>query len=351
MKEIIFVTPNITNGGAERVTAVLANELTHLDEKVMLCLMKDSEIMYPIEEDVNILPLFAEKGGKYTRIFKKIFRLRKLIKGCPDAVVVAMIPYETVYSYIACIGLKNRKVYSLRNDPKSMNSLIDKIINKYIYKEADMVVFQTETARDFFSEKVRKHSCVIPNPISADLPMPYAGKRKKEIVSVGRLNPQKNYPMLLSAFASVHQKHSDWILKIYGQGNLLEDLKELCRTLGIADAVQFCGFVTNVPEKIMQSGLFVMASDYEGISNAMLEAMALGLPCICTDCPAGGAGMMINNYENGILVPVGDERRLTEAILEVIENSELAKTLSEEAVKIRERLSAKIIAEKWRRVL
>lgn len=93
--------------------------------------------------------------------------------------------------------------------------------------------------------------------------------------------------------------------------------------------------------------IHVSSSDYEGISNSMLEALAIGLPCICTDCPVGGAKMVIKNNINGILIPVGDQKALEQKMILLAENDELIEKLSQNAVKIRTKLSISNIADEW----
>lgn len=350
MKKIIFVTPNLANGGAEYVTSVLANEMAKRGDTVEVAYMKDEETVYRLCEKIDTCFLFSGKN-RFVRILLKIIRLRKKMKENRDAVFIAMLPFETLYTHAAGIGIRPRVVYSLRNDPANMNSLVDKYIKKFVYGKADRIVFQTEEARDYFPEAVRKKGTVIPNPLSDHLPERFTGQRKKEIAAVGRLAEQKNYPLLLRSFANVHKIHPEWKLRIYGKGGLEQELRELCAELGISRAAEFCGFVPDAAERINQSGMFVMSSDYEGLSNAMLDALATGVPCICTDCPAGGARMMIRDHINGILVPPGDERKMTEAMLELIESPETADVISRKAVEIRDILSAEKITEKWRRLL
>lgn len=349
-KDIFFVTPNLANGGAERVTAVLAQELARTENKVTLLYMKDGATVYPVGQGVYVQKLFSG-GARVRRIAGKILRLRRTMRENPTATFVAMLPYETLYTFLASRGLPCRIVYSLRNDPGNMNTRLDRFILRHIYPKADAIVFQTEDARNFFSQSVRDRGTVIPNPLSDSLPERYTGVRKKEVVAVGRLTAQKNLPMLLRAFAVVHEKHIDWQLRIYGQGELQEKLEELCENLGISECVKFCGFTPGVVQKINDSGVFAMPSNYEGISNAMLEALATGVPCVCTDCPIGGARMMIRDHENGLLVPVGDTEAMTQALLEIIENPALAERLSRHAVSIRETLSAATIAEKWKGII
>lgn len=349
-KELIFVTPNLANGGAERVTAVLTSGFAKKGYKVILAFMKDAQNVYSLDEGVETEYLFTQ-GNQLKRIITKIWKLRKLIASHPGASVVAMLSYETLYTFIASFGLKCRVVYSLRNDPANMKSRLERFMWKKIYPRADKIVFQTEDAKNFFPNQVRDKGVIIPNPINQELPKPFEGVRSTEVVTVGRLAPQKNYPLLLDAFKEVHQSFPDWKLKIYGQGPLEEELKALCREYSIEDTVEFCGFASNVSEKIYKSGMFVLSSDYEGMSNAMLEALAMGIPCVCTDCPVGGARMVMRNRESGILVPVRDKRALVAAMEEVMGNESLAAHLSENAVQIRFELSVDKILEKWEQVL
>ena len=350
MKKVIFVTPDLANGGAERVTAILANELAHRGMTVEVVFMKDGIHVYQLSKLVKTYDFYSE-GNRVSRAIHKIFRLRKLMKENINATFIAMLPFETFYTYLASWGLPNKIIYSLRNDPASMKGKFWYLIKKGIYPKADLIVFQTEEAKGYFPEKVRKKGKVIPNPVSNGLPGRFEGERKKEIVTIGRLKEQKNYPLLLHAFAEVNQKYPDWRLRIFGEGELEEELKALCLKLKIGDAVEFCGFQKNVIEEINQSGIFVLASDYEGISNAMLEAMATGIPCICTDCPVGGARLTIKDHKNGLLVPVGNRTRLVNAIMEIIQDPQFAEQLSRKAEETRVYLSAERIAEEWLRIL
>lgn len=351
MKKIVFVTPNLANGGAERVTAELAGGLKRSGDRVILAFMKDGKCAYTLHEGVEQRELFAKDGGRIKRIIGKIWRLRQMMKQMPEAVFVAMLPYETFYTFLAGMGLKNKKVYSLRNDPASMKTKMDRFIWKHVYSKADRIVFQTQMAMEFFGDDIRKKGVVIANPLSAVLPAVYTGERTREIVSVGRLSAQKNFPLLLRAYARVHAAHSDWRLKIYGEGPLEAELKALCASLGIDNSVDFMGYRDDVACRISQSGIFALASDYEGISNAMLEALSLGLTCVCTDCPVGGAREFVHDSENGYLVPVGDEDGLTQAMIKAIEQPFETNKLVDQANALRAELSPDRITKRWKEIL
>lgn len=161
------------------------------------------------------------------------------------------------------------------------------------------------------------------------------------------MTSQKNLPMLLMAFAQFSAKHPTYHMTIYGEGPLKNEISQLINQLGVKDNVNLAGYVTSLPQRVKDAGMYVSSSDYEGISNTMLEALAMGIPSICTDCPAGGARMCIQNKVNGILVPVGDHHALYEAMCALAEDPQLADSLSREAVKIRETFHVEKIAAMW----
>ena len=184
------------------------------------------------------------------------------------------------------------------------------------------------------------------------MPEPWQGEHKKEIIGVGRLEPQKNWPMLLSAFEKFVETHGEYVLTIYGEGPLRTELQERINNSAVLNVkVSLPGFIDNMYEVLNKSGIFVLPSNFEGLSNAMLESMALGIPTICTDCPAYGAREVIRDGENGLLIPVGDVDALVEKLCMVADDEMLASTLSRNSVKIREELSLNVIVEQWENVI
>ena len=229
-------------------------------------------------------------------------------------------------------------------------------IKKY-YQRVDKIVFQTEDAKNTYPENIAAKGTVIFNPIKENLPERYTGERNKNITTFCRISYQKNLPVLVKAFSEVHKDFEDYRLCIIGNTQNADDEKALRETedliekLNLNDFVDFEPFSLNVHEKIIEDAVYVNSSDYEGMSNAMLEAMAIGMPVVCTDCPIGGASAVIKDGENGLLVPVGDVESLAEAIKSVISDKELSAKLSENAVKIKDELSLINIARKWMELL
>ncbi|MFQ8599375.1 MAG: glycosyltransferase [Oscillospiraceae bacterium] len=199
------------------------------------------------------------------------------------------------------------------------------------------------------------HACrrkeVIPNPVKDGLPERHTGARDCRIVSFCRLEPQKNLPLLIGAFEKFLQSHPQYALFIYGKGEEKQRLTELVREKNLAESVHFLDFQSDLHQQIVDSAMFVLPSNYEGLSNSMLEAMSIGLPCICTDCPIGGAQMMIQSGENGLLVPVGDEEAMLAAMTRIADDPAFAERLSANASKVRDELSASHILSRWEKLL
>jgi glycosyltransferase involved in cell wall biosynthesis len=203
--------------------------------------------------------------------------------------------------------------------------------------------------QSYYPRKVQRRSVVIPNAIAENIPEPDrdAEKIRKEIVGVGRFTEQKNFEILIESFAVVYREHPDYTLIIYGDGPLRKKYEDQIKRLGLSDAVRMPGYLENVNERMRYASIYVNSSNYEGISNAMLEAMAMGIPCVCTDCPVGGASLVIKNEHNGILVPIGNQKVLSEAILKLINDNTLCHRIENEAIKIRIMNSVGRIGNQW----
>lgn len=348
MKRVMFVCLALKSGGAERVVNILANEFLNRDYDVTILAFSDSADSYGLDERIH---LELHSLFKYNAVVKKIKRIttiRKLIKEKQIDLVIAFSYYINMSAIIAKFGLNTKVVISERNDPAQEDSRpLLKYSRDILYRAANLLVCQTEDAKDYFPKAVQKKTVVIMNPLTDKLPNPYFGVREKKIVCFARLHKQKNLPLLIQAFAQVHRKHPEYKLKIYGNGEEKEHLLQLIHNLKLEDAASIYPFSDNIHSDILQANMFVLPSDYEGLSNSMLEAMALGIPTVCTDCPCGGARMVIQDHVNGMLVPVGDCDGLVKAINELIENEVLARKLSERSVEIRKRLNSSAICGEW----
>lgn len=351
-KKIIFVNASLTGGGSERVMATLANSLADMGFDVTMIVVRDKERTYELNKKVNDIQLTYKNNNILYILFKRIYKIRKIIKKRNADTIISFMSDINFFTILSCINLNKRVIISERAHPLLINvntkkPLYIRILKKLLYPLADGVVFQTKFAKECYPAKIRKKGYLIPNPISPNLPDVYNGTRKKVIVAAGRLSEEKNFSMLISAFYEVSKIHKDYKLIIYGRGHMLKNLKLLRKKLNLEDKVKFPGYVDNLMERIKNASIYVSSSNFEGISNSMLEAMAMGIPSICTDCPVGGAAMVIENNKNGILIPVGDVLALRDAMLKIIEDQEFGKLLSMEAVKVRDRYDVSKICKMW----
>ncbi len=392
-KKILMVMPVMKGGGAERVASLLLNEFNRngYDCEFLLTSSKKED---SINRDLNPdIPIASVCGNKNSLIFKalrvlsslickpfellgisvpacfaylsffsqyhaEIKALRDKLEKEPETKVISFLQPSVPITLIAAKKLPNRVVISERGDPKR---LLKKrygynFIKKY-YQRADGVVFQTNEAKAAYPENISTKGTVIFNPINDKLPEPYFGERKKYVTTFCRISRQKNLPVLVEAFAEFHKEFSDYRLKIIGEPQndddraSLSETKALADKLGITDYIDFLPFSTQVHDLIIRDAMYVNSSDYEGMSNAMLEAMAIGMPVVCTDCPIGGANAVIKNNGNGILTEVGNAKELCKAMREIAKSKDFADKLSHNASKIRYDLSLENTAKKWMELL
>lgn len=351
-KEVLFVSNIVGNGGAGRVLSIIANYFANENLKVTICSYLDNYETYNLNKGIKNIILNPFSKFKPLIKIKRIIWLRKIIHKNPDATIIAFEDFINLQTLIASFFLKNKVIISERNDPKQLDKRrIMKLARRILYRFADILVCQTPDAMEYFNYHIRKKSVVIPNPILTGLPVRYEGQRKKEIVNFCRIEPQKNLKLLIDAFSLLQQEYEEYTLAIYGDGSEKEKLIKYTDDIGLNGKISFHDAVFDIHKKICNCAMFVSSSDYEGISNSMLEAMGMGLPVIATDCPCGGAKMFINSYKNGILVPVGDTKALYDAMKYIIEHPDETETMSRSALSIKEELAVPKICLAWEKLL
>ena len=273
----------------------------------------------------------------------------------PD-IVVPFMTYQCIYTCFALAFTKYPVIVCERNDPNKIDGKdagrMHYILRDIAFSMARGAVFQTDGAKHFFSSSIQKKSCTILNPLNFDsLSAVYDGVRDDKIVTVGRLNKQKNQEMLIRAFNMIKDEFPSVNLDIYGDGDMKGYLYQLCDDLSITDRVCFKGNVSVVSEHIKTAKLFALTSDYEGMPNALAEAMAIGLACVSTDCSPGGARMLIEHGINGLITPCNDVQSFAEALRNLLLDTELAFKLSMNAINIRKKLDIEIISTQWENYL
>lgn len=342
---ILFSTVGMSMGGAERVISILANHFIKEHEVTIFFTSGDLKCVYPLDKKIHIATVSPQDN-----LLKQWLSFRKQCKKLQPDVVIAFMMGQGILTSIMLFGTGIPVITSERNDPKGKDQALSlklKILGKIAQRITKYYVFQSEGAKACYPKRVQKKSCIILNPLdTARLPERQADQVDRRIVSVGRLAPQKNQKMLIEAFSKTKMKETHTV-QIYGEGPLRSELEQQIQVLGLQDKVFLEGNSSHVHEDIKNAKLFAFTSDYEGLPNALLEAMALGVPCISTDCSPGGAKMLINNGENGVLIPCNDVDALCEAMDDLLSNEEKLKKFSMNGKKIREKVSIETISKEW----
>lgn len=288
--KILFTTGCMNEGGAERVVANLANAFAK-DNEVSIVITINDTSKYELNSDILFYSLDEDKVPKniVLKNVKRMKNFKKIIKCFKPDIIVSFLPEPSYRALLLSFFNKIPVIVSVRNDPKvEYKSLKDKILMRLLYPLASGFVFQTKEAQEFFNKKIQDKSIIIPNPVDKQfIERKYEGDNSNKIVSVGRLEEQKNHEMLIKAYARVEKELPEYKLIIYGEGKLREKLEEVIKTYNLQEKVFLPGVEREIVGKICDARLFILSSNYEGMPNALMEAMALGIPSISTDCPCG----------------------------------------------------------------
>lgn len=355
-KKLLFHINSMGKGGAERVVSVLSEMFAGDGYEVVIVTLWRAKEEYPLAEGIRRINLGddgkLEKAGRIRLAVGRLWTLRTLIrKEDPDLVISFCNKANFRCSY-CMLGMKIPLLVSVRNDPR-----IDYFPHKNgvsrMERRASGCVFQTKDALACFDEKFQKKSRVIWNPIDEkyliDKEKPV--KQAKYLVTVGRLSAQKNQLLLLKAFSLIRKELPEYQLRIYGEESergVKKMLTEYIEQEQMQDCVLFMGQSSHLEKEIRDASLFILSSDYEGMPNALMEAMAMGIPVISTDCPCGGPAELIEDGVSGLLVPVGDEKELASAIMRVLRGPELWERLSRNGMEIKKRVSPDKIYGEWK---
>ena len=322
IERVVLTCDTMGSGGAEKVIASLSNQMANQGIQVTIIGVadfKEPKSFYKLDDGVVYNSLIYRISNKKCPI-KRVFVLRKTIKAINPDVVISFLPNANIYTFLSLILTKIPFIVSERNnpyiDPKRKIMRMFKMFSFYCSSGS---VFQTNEAKQFYPKRIQDKATIIKNPVSLHSNYHFCNIRSKTVLSVGRLVEQKNHKCLLRAFAIFnHMQNNTYKLKIFGEGPLKEELKQYCCDLGISTYVSFLGNNSEWHISETNDSMFVLSSDYEGMPNSLIEAMALGIPSIATDCPTGGPRELINDSINGFLVNVNNHVEMAEKMSQII---------------------------------
>jgi len=361
--KIAFIIPKISYSGAPKIMAWVANGMVSRGHSVTIIAIYGSKCEQFLDKKVRVVFLRGKQNRNWfirntVGLISAVRSCRKTIKKMkPDAIISFLDSMSYVYILMNKLFWRDTIISSERVDPCSRHGF-NAFMNYKAIKRSDLIVFQTGEAEEYYKKKNHKlNSCVIPNPVIVNAVMKEAIKRRKEtvldkekmkIVSVGRLSiTQKRQDVLLKALSELRKNNISFIAYIYGAGEDEDKVKKMIRDCSLEKNVLLMGQQDNVLLKIFDSNCFVLTSDFEGIPNALMEAMSIGIPCISTDCSPGGARLLITDGENGFIVDRGDYLKIAERIMWVGSHKCESEIIGNNATAITKKFSEEKVMDLW----
>ncbi len=360
-RRIVIVVGSLSTGGAERVAATMANAWLDRGHEVWLVstYLGVGAPAYPLHPGVSVVLLSEAVSDHGTALWpvtlRKIRALRRLLLSIGPDIVISFLTNVNVLTVLARANSGIPLIISERTDPLHDGELPRalRMGRALCYRFADALVVQSSAAAARYAARLRGVSrmTVIHNPLPAELAAsPWRAQQEEQggcVVAMGRLTPEKGFSKLIEAFANALRGESAWQLRIWGEGPLRDDLQSQVERLLLTDRVRLCG-LTDQPWTALAAGqIFALSSEYEGFPNAMLEAMALGLPCIAFDCPSG-ARELSDGGRAAMLVPCGDVAALTAALRDLARGSALRSALGARAATfVRSKFAQPSVMSDW----
>lgn len=347
--KILFYINRLYDGGAERAISNTASYFAEKGWDTILLTSYREDIEYSYSSKVRRMSI-EDKQIEQSFLKRNISRMRAIRRICKEEkvdVVISFMREPNCRILLATFGLPIKRIISVRSDPdQEYKGSIGRIIKKYLLPHAEGAVFQTREAMSRFPVKFQVRSAVIYNVVDDNF-YKAVYKNGSDIVTCGRICPEKNHALLVAAFKKVHDRFPDACLRIYGGENSDRNLVSLIEKLQLSDSVFFMGQCDDIINVLLNAKMFVLSSDYEGLPNALMEAMAVGVPSISTDCPCGGPRELFGKDLSDMLVPVGNVDMLADKMSELLANDckrlEIGKMMKDRARSFR----TDLIGEKW----
>lgn len=351
-KKIDFYISSLSGGGAERVLVCIANKLAELGYEVSIISLEKRPQFYVVP---NIIKVFKYDNSNLgiKGVLEDYQCIKKhLVKSNAD-ISISFLSRCNLLVLFAALLKTNKIIVCDRNNPLKEHTKLAFIISNLLYRRANKIIVQTKQIKSFYWKKNQANMSVIENPIDTvalnnqviEIPM-----REKVIISVGRLEKQKDFITLIKAFALIKNKYPEWSIKIFGHGNMKEELEKLIIEEKLENNIFLCGRTSKPYYEMRKSSIFVLSSFYEGFPNVLCEAMYAGNLCVASDC-VSGPRELIDDGINGRLFPVGDVEELSRILESFIQNENELDSMRKKAEQTVERLYLDKNIDAWLQVI
>ena len=355
--KLLFFHYSMQSSGAERTISLLSDYAACQGDTVTIVTMDDQPSFYALHPNVTRIRLKVQRYSKNPlqaigSNLRSIQKIKAAYTTCQPDAVVCFGPNSILLSFLARGGMKYKLIGSERSNPYLAITGFWNKSKKWISTLCDGFLFQTEGARGYYPVATQNKAIVLPNSIvSADFATsdrPW--EERRHLCAVGRMDVDKCFDDLLTAFAKVQARHPDVQLDLYGDGPLRTELEVLSVRLGLQSSAVFHGRCSTMLEEYATHKLFAMASRGEGMPNVLMEALASGYACVAADCDFGPSEL-IRDGENGFLVPIHDTDAMAGSLCHLLENDALCQRFSKSALSIRQTHDVETIGATFRAYL
>lgn len=359
--KIMLLVSSMHAGGAERVAATLASAWTVRGDSVTLVptFTGRGTCFYPLASGVELCWLadMGPAGGAAPSGLRKLRMLRRLVRQRRPDVIVSFLTNVNVMALLSTIGLRVPIIVCERTNPAA-NDNVGRLLGwlrRLTYPWANMVTVQAQDSVQALREKVARMRAlgVVANPLPPELPDMALATRvrdargRRRLAAMGRFVPAKRFDWLVRAFAQLAGEFPDWDLVIWGDGPMREALTNQIRDADLNDRIFLPGRTTEPWRELSRVHAFALVSSVEGFPNALLEAMALGLPCIAADCPSGPREIS-QDGEDALLFPVSDPDALVAGLRQLLGDDALRDRLARgAALSVRQRYGLPAVLAAW----
>jgi GalNAc-alpha-(1->4)-GalNAc-alpha-(1->3)-diNAcBac-PP-undecaprenol alpha-1,4-N-acetyl-D-galactosaminyltransferase len=349
--KLTLISSSFKVGDSERVVSTLANYWAASGWNITLITFdRSSEYpFYDLDKQITLRPLGIE-GGNLSNNWRRLYALRKAIKASRPNVVISFVNTTNILTLLASLGLRVPKIVTEHIHPEMGElSKIDRFLQKWTYRLADLVTVQTYSGLSCFPAVHGYRTAVLSNPIEipdAETMESLFFTDERHLLAVGELIPQKGFDLLIRAFANTRTKHPDWILTILGDGKMRLELEHLCSTLRLKGAVRMPGTVKNIDPYLRKADIFALTSRFEGFPVTLGRAMACGVPVIATDC-LSGPREMIHHDIDGLLVAPGNVDSLTMGLDALMSDPAKRQQFAQYAPRIIDRFGVDRVMKTW----
>lgn len=350
MKNICFLIGNLSySGGTERVTSLLANELSKKNFNVsILSFFGGDEPFFELQNDIKYYSMFPEKVSFKKEYFNTVLKIRDFVKKHNINSLILVDSNSYIYTLPALVGVEVKQIcWEQFNFNVNLDRISRDIARRLAARYCDLIITLTKADKELWLKGTKHNNQIIsiPNPSTFDVLKKSSQSNNKTVLAVGRLAKQKGFDLLLHSWLQVNRAHPDWKLVIVGEGEERRCLEEFIISNNLSSSVRLVGNTKNVDNYYKEAEIFCLSSRFEGFGMVLVEALSFGLPVVSFDCEYGP--LEILNGTGSILVPAENVQILALSLIKLIDDESLRTNIGYNNTKRAQNYQMSNIIDQW----